>query len=351
MSVGRAVALAGLGRGLRDAAGALTRGRQREEERKEEERNRRRQNLGSIAQIIASGGRVGAAPDDPEVPMDRIGELDGQDVFMPRDGLSGSQRAADRRARDKERSEDEREQIEFQERYDALEGLSDAERRAIARSPTAFNQYMDDKRRPEQPSADEAASRAATIAAAVAAARAPYGRGNDDQPTPAQRRTARSQAASGFRSNATSQAQAANQNRDPDPKDYGFEGASLGWNPEGGPSGDRRAFAGARNRAVEARETGLFQAGRSRYSADSTMRAGRHEEQTGEDPDGSLDFEIQEARRGIQEANRLREAAKLRNPAAEAVANRLFREAVAEIRGGLSPEARRALGNYGNLRR
>lgn len=353
MSVGRAVALAGLGRGLRDAAGALTRGRIREDERREREENKKRSRLGSVAEIVAAGGHVGDFdPASSDVPMKRIGDLDGQPVWLPSDGMTPASRAVDRRQRDSDRARQTQETTEFEERMAALEGeegLTPAQRRAIARHPTAFAQYMDDKRRPPPMSVEDAATRAATIAGAVAGAREAAKGPDDDSPTPAQRRAARNSAASGFRQNATARVQ--NLPDDPRPDDYGYDKTGNQWLDEGGPKGTRREFQEAGKRALTGRETAQFEAGRMRYSADSTMRAGRHEDRTGEDPDGSLDFEIQEARRGIQEANRLRLAAHQRNPAAGAVADRLFQEAVQEIRSGLSPEARRRLGTFGNLKR
>lgn len=350
MGVGSAVALAGLGRGLRDAAGALSRGRQREEERKEQEETRRRQRLGSVAEIVAAGGHVGDFnPASSAVPMKRIGELDGQPVWLPSDGMTPASRAVDRRARDKERADAEAERTAYQERYDALEGLPEAQRKALARSSTAFTQYMDDQRRPAEETPAARLRRIEEETRVRERVQDEFDDDDDDRPTPAQRRAARNSAASGFRQNANAQTQ--NLPDDPRPEDYGFIKGTNTWDPAGGPKGTRREFQDAGRRATTARETAQFEGGRERYRADSTMRAGRHEETTGEDPDESLDFEIAEARRGIQEANRLRLAAHQRNPNAGALADRLFNEAVAEIRGGLSPEARRALGTYGNLKR
>lgn len=349
MGVGRAVALAGLGRGIRDAAGALTRGRIREDERKEQENTRRRQRLSSVAEIVAAGGHVGDFdPASSDVPMKRIGDLDGQPVWLPSDGMTPSARATDRRARDDDTRRAEQDRTEYQERYDALEGLPEAQRRAIARNRTTFDQYLTSTRRPAEETPAERLRRIEEETRVRERVRDEFDE-DDDSPTPAQRRAARNSAAAGFRQNATARLQ--NLPDDPRADDYGYDKTGNQWLDEGGPKGTRNDFAAAQRRSIEGRTTAQFESGRMRYSADSTMRAGRHEDRTGEDPDGSLDFEIQEARRGIQEANRLREAAKQENPAAEPVANRLYRQAVANIKGGLSPEARRVIGTYGELRR
>lgn len=187
MGVGRAVALAGLGRGIQQAGQTIGRVSREARERKRQEEQDRRANEGfeltrasALANIAQDGGFVGdldpryynpdgtpkpangqgsigaqvgastastQAPYETErVPMRSVGQYGGKQIWMPADGMRPSERTSAARERRTAQAQEQ----EFNDLLAALaehprtRDLPEAVRRGLARDPVAARGAIED---------------------------------------------------------------------------------------------------------------------------------------------------------------------------------------------------------------